>query len=214
MVLRGHFTRIRGEVQALFVLFCVVKSGQGVIVIEIGCGQGGLGWIMRAPVFMSTYYLLDADSNTWSRKHVPLRAILEMPGVTDNHLLADAQTRQTLTVAEACAASRKARLKMSAADSLLKWKRVVPSASSGKSLSGKHSVGAVAQERKSARKREYLVVSGSDDCFGGRADAETLTLVLNSYARQGWKVQSCHLDHAPAAGMAWTQLLIILERGC
>lgn len=214
MVLRGHFTRITGEVQALFVLFCVVKSEQGVIVIEIGCGQGGLGWIMGAPVFMSTYYLLDADSNTWSRKHAPLRAILAIPGVTENHLLADAQTRQTLTVAEACAASRKSRLKTPSADSLLKWKRAAASSTALEASADRRSTGAVAQERKSARKREYLVVSGSDDCFGGRADAETLTLVLNSYARQGWKVQSCHLDHSPAAGMAWTQLLIILERGC
>lgn len=161
---------------------------------------------------MSTYYLLDANSNTWSRKHVPLRAILATPGVTDHHLLADAQTRQTLTVAEACAVSRKPRLKTPAADSLLKWNRAATSATAAAKPVAKFEAAPSAQVRKSARKREYLVLSGNDDCFGGRADAESLTLVLNSYARQGWKVQSCQVGNAPAVGQAWEQLLVILER--
>ena len=163
---------------------------------------------------MSTYYLLDANSNTWSRKHVPLRAILATPGVTDHHLLADAQTRQTLTVAEACAASRKPQLKTPAADSLLKWNKGVAAVSSSASVNQFPAAASAEKKSKPARKMEYMVLDRSDRSLGGRVDAATLAQALNSYARQGWKVLSCHLGNGHAApGEAWEELLIILERG-
>lgn len=172
---------------------------------------------MRARDFMSTYYLLDANSNTWSRKHVPLRAILAMPGVTDGHLLADAQTRQTLTVAEACAASRKPRLKTPDAGSLLRWNKAatsaVPAARPAAGVGAPERSGGASAEKKPSRQREYMVLDRSDRCFGGRVDAATLAHALNTYARQGWKVLSCHLGNVHSTpGEAWEELLIIMER--
>lgn len=176
---------------------------------------------------MSTYYLLDANSNTWSRKHVPLRAILAMPGITDGHLLANAQTRQTLTVAEACAADRKPRLK-TPEDSLLKWnksatgkplKKTTPTqtAAAGishtKPASPSGSPTPTVNKQKTSAGKEYKVLDRSDQHFGGRIDAATLAHTLNAYARQGWKVLSCHLGNAPAIpGESWEEMLIIMER--
>lgn len=167
--------------------------------------------------FMSTYYLLDANSNTWSRKHVPLRAILAMPGVTDGHLLADAQTRQTLTVAEACAASRKPRLKTPDPGSLLRWNKASTAAApTGQTVvtmgSAKRS-SAAAPDKNQGQHREYKVLDHSDRCFSGRVDAASLELALNTYARRGWKVLSCHLGNVHSTpGEAWEELLVILER--
>ena len=51
--LRGHFTRIGGGVQALFVLFCVVIAGAGGVKLfggnsweECGCDDAGVGDLM------------------------------------------------------------------------------------------------------------------------------------------------------------------------
>jgi len=172
---------------------------------------------MNAPDSMSTYYLLDANSNTWSRKHVPLRAILAMPGVTDGHLLADAQTRQTLTVAEACAACRKPRLKTPDAGGLLRWNKAatsaVPTARPGAAEDAAKRSAAAAPEKKSSRSREYMVLDRSDCCFGGRVNAATLANALNTYASQGWKVLSCHFGNVHSTpDEAWEELLIIMER--
>lgn len=176
---------------------------------------------------MSTYYLLDANSNTWSRKHVPLRAILAMPGITDNHLLANAQTRQTLTVAEACAANRKPRLK-TPEDTLLKWNKpttrkqpqkttpIKPAAASTRltkptSLSAQRTPAAIEQNTASAK--EYKVLDRSDQHFGGFINATTLAHTLNTYASQGWKVLSCHLGNMHTTpNETWEDLLIIMER--
>lgn len=177
---------------------------------------------------MSTYYLLDANSNTWSRKHVPLRTILAMPGITDGHLLANAQTRQTLTVAEACAASRKPRLK-TPEESLLKWNRAATGKPLQKTTPAKNAAAAPiphikptspsaaptpsVNSRKTAAGKEYKVLDRNDQHFGGRIDAATLAHTLNTYARQGWKVLSCHLGNAPSIpGESWEEMLIIMER--
>lgn len=177
---------------------------------------------------MSTYYLLDTNSNTWSRKHLPLRDILAMPGITDAHLLANAQTRQTLTVAEACAASRKPRLK-TPEDSLLKWNKYATGKPQQKTTPAKTAAAASishakptstaahpvppANRQKTATGKEYKVLDCSDQHFGGRIDATTLAHTLNTYARQGWKVISSHLGNAPSTpGESWGELLIIMER--
>lgn len=176
----------------------------------------------------STYYLLDANNNTWSRKHVPLRAILSMPGITDGHLLANAQTRQTMTVAEACAACRKPRLK-TPEESLLKWnksstgktqqKPTVPKPATAAAVSLAKPTTPVPKpapaetKQKNTSRKEYKVLDRRDQHFGGRVDADTLAHALNTYARQGWKVLSCHLGNMHTTpDEAWEEMLIIMER--
>lgn len=174
---------------------------------------------------MSTYYLLDTSSNTWSRKHVPLRAILAMPGITDGHLLANAQTRQTLTVAEACAANRKPRLK-TPEGTLLKWNKSATGNLLQKTTAPKTTADCITKQtsptpkltptvtgKKTTAGKEYKVLDRSDQHFGGRINATTLAHTLNTYARQGWKVLSCHLGNAPTIhGESWEEMLIIMER--
>ncbi|MDO5471665.1 MAG: hypothetical protein Q4F38_10230, partial [Akkermansia sp.] len=50
---------------------------------------------------MTTYFILDSQSNTWSDTHYPLSSILATPGITGEHILANARTRETMTVAQA-----------------------------------------------------------------------------------------------------------------
>lgn len=50
---------------------------------------------------MTTYFILDRQSNTWSDTHYPLSSILATPGITGEHILANARTRETMTVAHA-----------------------------------------------------------------------------------------------------------------
>lgn len=135
-----------------------------------------------------------------------------MPGITGGHLLADARSRQTLTVAQALVSSRKAGALKAPSVPLLK----LPSAASG--LAGespqknKQSAPTIPIQKK--RKRcEYRVLGAQDECFGGQFNAATLELVLNSYAQRGWKVL-CFLPPADGgdatAGAAG--LLFVLER--
>lgn len=53
------------------------------------------------PHAMTTYFILDSQSNTWSDTHYPLSSILATPGITGEHILANARTRETMTVAQA-----------------------------------------------------------------------------------------------------------------
>ena len=64
--------------------------------------MGDNGGAINPPcTLMNTYFVLDPDTNTWSPNHQPLKEIMSTPGVTGNHLLANAQTQETLTVAQA-----------------------------------------------------------------------------------------------------------------
>lgn len=166
---------------------------------------------------MKTYFVLDPDTNTWSSNHRPLKEIMSTPGVTGNHLLANARTRETLTVSQALATTRKTALK-SPTIPLLKLPdsaaggAAKESAPAGKPGSMLRPVGG-APARKKAKRSEYKVLGQRDECFGGRFDASSLELVLNSYAQQGWKVLSCVQSSAnPLAEPKLSDLLIVMER--
>lgn len=166
---------------------------------------------------MKTYFVLDPDTNTWSRNHRPLKEIMSTPGVTGSHLLANAQTRETLTVAQALSATRKSALKAPSVP-LLKLpdsaaggtaKEAAPAGKPGSML---RPVGS-APARKKSKRSEYKVLGQRDECFGGRFDAASLELVLNSFAQQGWKVLSCVQSSAnPLAEPKLSDLLIVMER--
>lgn len=166
---------------------------------------------------MNTYFVLDPDTNTWSPNHQPLKEIMSTPGVTGGHLLANAQTQETLTVAQALAASRKSALKAPTVPLL----KLPPSAAAAGKAAGAAAAprptterphkSAVTQplHRKKAPRSEYKVLRQRDECF----DAPSLELVLNSYARQGWKVLSCMQSPAnPLAEPKLSDLLIVMER--
>ncbi len=72
---------------------------------------------------------------------------------------------------------------------------------------------AAAPDKNQGQRREYKVLDHSDRCFSGRVDAASLELALNTYARRGWKVLSCHLGNVHSTpGEAWEELLVIMER--
>lgn len=167
---------------------------------------------------MKTYYILDPDTNTWSRNHLPLREIVAMPGVTGNHLLANARTQQTQTVAEALASARKPTAPKAPTVPLLKLPPVKGRTVTAPGAPGKNNPKAgktaTAQIKGGKGKRiQYKVLGHQDECFGNHFNAATLELVLNSFAQQGWKVLSCL---PPAAGgstaSAPADLLIVMER--
>lgn len=159
---------------------------------------------------MNTYYLFDVTSNSWSRKHVPLRTILTIPGITDNHLLADARTGQTLTVGEARANCNKVRL-VSPEKSLLKWalvghKSAKPTACSPSGPSAPAAGKPAITSGTMMSRVEYKVLDANDPKLSGRVNAESLSYVLNAYAREGWKV-SVGSQLKPDS-----EFLIVLER--
>lgn len=159
---------------------------------------------------MTSYYILDAKNNTWSRQHYPLHTILARPGITDTHLLADASSGKTLTVAQA-RAGKKPRL-TSPEQSLLK------DCVKGGSKSTKLSLNKpVRNENYHPFNRheygEYKVLSQNDPCFGGRFDADALEHVLNELSRQGWHVLNCQMAAVSAvSGELRDELLIVLRR--
>lgn len=165
---------------------------------------------------MKTYFILDPDTNSWSSSHLPLNEIMATPGVTGSHLLANAHTRKTLTVAQALAEARKPALKMPTVP-LIKMPEFPTGAVStavpdAKRVSRLRPAAQTAVSRKKSRS-EYKVLDRQDECFGGRFDASSLELVLNTYAQQGWKVLSCVPSAAdrpaePESG----DFLIVMER--
>ena len=180
--------------------------------------MGDNGGAINPPcTLMNTYFVLDPDTNTWSRNHQPLKEIMSTPGVTGGHLLANAQTQETLTVAQALAATRKSALKAPTVPLL----KLPPSAAAaGKAAASKMPAAqprktAAAQpvRKKKASRSEYKVLGQHDECFGGRFDADSLELVLNSFAQQGWKVLSCmHSTAAQSGKKSLSDLLIVMER--
>ncbi len=142
---------------------------------------------------------------------------MSTPGVTGNHLLANARTRETLTVAQALATTRKTALKAPTIPLLKLPDSAVGGAAredapAGKPASMLRPMGS-APARKKLKRSEYKVLGQRDECFGGRFDEPSLELVLNSYARQGWKVLSCVQSPAnPLAEPKLSDLLIVMER--
>lgn len=161
---------------------------------------------------MKTYYILDTKTNTWSLRHLPLKDIVAAPGVTGSHLLADAHTQQTLTVAQALATERKHRLKIPA-QSLLRVPETSPVNSPVAPLLVTRPVSrlrpVVSQSTRNKPDRsEYKVLGQGDEILCGQLDAPSLELALNTYAQQGWKVLSC----VPSQGGVTADWLIIMER--
>ena len=159
---------------------------------------------------MTSYYILDSKNNTWSRHHYPLHVILARPGITDSHLLADACSGKTLTVAQA-RASKKPRL-TSPEQSLLKGCVKGGTKSPKLSLSkpgrneNRHSF-------KTQEYGEYKVLSQHDPCFGGRFDADALEHALNELSRQGWHVLNCQMAAISVeSGELRDELLVVLRR--
>lgn len=157
---------------------------------------------------MSNYYVLNPHNNTWSRTPLPLQAILAQPGITDAHLLADALTRKTFTVAQLRGTGRKPRL-VAPEQSLLKTCMAKGCESSPQKMNA--SVVKVRTPQKAHS--EYKVLSRNDACFGGRFDADVLTHVLNSHSRQGWHVLSCQMAAVSSdSGELRDELLVVLHR--
>lgn len=142
---------------------------------------------------MKTYYILDTDTNTWSQEHRPLKEIMSMPGITGGHLLADARSRQTLTVAQALVSSRRAVALKAPSVPLLKLPSAAPSPAgepAQKSAVNKQSTPAM-PIRKIRKYCEYKVLGAHDECFGDQFNAAAPELVLNSLAQRGWRVLCC-----------------------
>ncbi|MBR3903346.1 MAG: DUF4177 domain-containing protein [Akkermansia sp.] len=158
---------------------------------------------------MNTYFVLDPATNAWSRQHRTLKEIMTTPGMTSSHLLADARTRKTLTVAQALNASQKTTLKTPRKPLL---KVPVVHAASPKPTSLAHPLEAPGSRRKRTR-CEYKVLGLKDECLNSPCDASTLELLLNTYAQRGWKLLSCFPSGtAPESSPALNHLLLVFER--
>lgn len=178
---------------------------------------------------MTTYFILDRNSNTWSDSHYPLSSILATPGITEEHILANARTQQTLTVAQArsMATQQPARKKPSTpAASALR----IAGYNTQKPAMNKTLVGGMSLNRnnKADRKpgghltlsdipkksgREYKVISQHDAVFQGQFNAQKLNQVLNKHAQRGWRVISC--TTAPVYtedGTERQEMMIVLEK--
>lgn len=166
--------------------------------------------LTHTTTLMNSYYILDAKNNTWSRQHYPLHAILARPDITDAHLLADASSGKTLTVAQA-RASKKPRL-TAPEQSLLKA-CVIGGQKSQKPTLPKPSMPVKRPQSKQQEYGEYKVLSQNDPCFGGRFDADALEHALNKLSRQGWHVLNCQMAAiAVDSGELQDELLIVLRR--
>lgn len=163
---------------------------------------------------MNSYYILDEKNNTWSRQHYPLHAILARPGIADSHLLADAHTGKTLTVAQA-RSHKKPRL-TPPEQSLLKGcvaHTVKPKAE--RATAPKHKAAETPRKVPGEHRfpTEYKVLSQYDSCFGGRFDADALAHALNVHSRQGWHVLSCQMAAVSTdSGELREELLVVLQR--
>ena len=61
--------------------------------------------------------------------------------------------------------------------------------------------------------KEYMVLTQKDKWFSGKFDPQRLQEALNSYAQQGWKLNSCATaDIAAVFGAARQEFIAILER--
>lgn len=174
---------------------------------------------------MTTYYILDRQSNTWSDQHYPLSSILATPGITGEHILANARTQQTLTVAQARAQGTAALKPTTAAPLSRQIAGYKPTPGNGnKTISGGLSqnrtrpknVGSHQLPLSSLQSKgtaEYKVISQSDAIFNGQFNAQQLSRVLNSQAKKGWRVLSCNnVPVDQADGSTRQELLIVLTK--
>ncbi len=178
---------------------------------------------------MNTYFILDHQSNTWSDSHYPLSSILATPGITEEHILANARTQQTLTVAQArsIATPQPVRKKSTTpATASLKIagyntkkptmnKTLVGGMSLNRSNKEKRNVGGQISLSDIPKKsdREYKVINQHDAVFQGQFNAQKLNQVLNKYAQRGWRVISC--TTAPVYtedGSERQEMMIVLEK--
>ena len=148
---------------------------------------------------MKSYYLWSPGGNAWSKQALPLLAILQQPGVTDESLLADAASNQLLTVAQARSCTDR-KLKLTTPENSVL----------------KHCLQKI--QPKATISMEYKVLSLKDTCLGGNFDADALTYTLNAHSRQGWHVHSCQMTTTSSSHGEWSEaLLVILQRrsrGC
>lgn len=166
---------------------------------------------------MTTYYILDRQNNKWSDTHYPLSSILSTPGITEGHILANARTQQTLTVAQARALTKAVpkptERRQSAKPTVNRTLTMGMTFNREKagSQTGSHmSLSAIPKKAD----REYKVISQSDRIFNGQFNAQSLHQVLNSHARKGWRVISC--TTAPvltADGSERYEMMVVLEKG-
>lgn len=165
---------------------------------------------------MTTYFILDRHSNTWSDNHYPLSNILATPGITEGHILANARTRQTLTVAQARTLSQtsaKAASKpISARPATGKLPAVGTTASQSKAQNKPGAYMSLSAIPKRAD-RKYKVISQNDNLFNGQFSAQKLNNILNNHAQQGWRVINCTtVPTCDAQGYERHELLILLEK--
>ena len=165
---------------------------------------------------MTTYFILDHHSNTWSDKHYPLSNILATPGITEGHILANARTRQTLTVAQARTLSqtsaKTASKNLSAKVLIGKPLTAGTTASQSKAQNKPGAYMSISAIPKKAD-RKYKVISQNDNLFNGQFSAQKLNNILNNHAQQGWRVINC--TTAPtydAQGYERHELLVVLEK--
>lgn len=172
---------------------------------------------------MATYFILDQQSNTWSETHYPLSSILATPGITENHILANSRTRQTLTVAQAKLlsaakpATTTAKLPIKPGNNLGKT-TTASSHNMGTSLNREkgnklNSHLPLSAIPKKTPGREYKIISQSDPHFNGYFTPQLLNQELNNLAKRGWRV--INMATAPtytADGTVQQELLVLLER--
>ncbi len=170
---------------------------------------------------MTTYFILDRQNNTWSDAHYPLSSILATPGITEGHILANARTQETLTVAQARNRTQQTLQKPKLA--------AQPNRAVKTPVNKTLTMGMTFNREKSAAKpgshmslsaipkkadREYKVISQNDRIFNGQFNAQSLHQVLNNHAKKGWRVISCTTAPVYAEdGSERHEMMIVLEKG-
>ena len=172
---------------------------------------------------MTTYFILDRHNNTWSEQHYPLSSILSTPGITGEHILANARTQQTLTVAQARAMG--ARPRTAAAKPAATAKAAIgprPAAHKAMGLGStpnRSKKGVVLGDKiplaSLAKKNtiEYKTLSQNDRMFNGKFTPQSLQQALNSLAQKGWRViSSSTATMYDEQGSEKPELIVLLER--
>lgn len=172
---------------------------------------------------MTTYFILDRNNNTWSDQHYPLSSILSTPGITGEHILANARTQQTLTVAQARAMGARPRT------TATKPAPAAKSATSPRPAANKSvTLGTSLNRDKKAtplgdriplasltKKNaiEYKTLSQNDRIFNGRFTPQSLQQALNNLAQKGWRViSSSTATTYDEQGLEKPELIVLLER--
>lgn len=170
---------------------------------------------------MTTYFILDQQNNKWSDAHYPLNSILATPGITEGHILANARTQETLTVAQARTRTHATGGKVKSTLSVNRIAKPVSNKTPNRGLTfgreksnttvGSH-ISLSALPKKADR--EYKVISQRDRIFNGQFNAQSLHQVLNSHARKGWRVISCTAVPVYAEdGSEHNEIMVVLEKG-